>query len=121
MLEHFAPHDCLVQTLEGTVKAKAGDAIVTGTAGERWPVAREQFAVKYAPLAPCLAGSDGLYQSLPTEVLALPMQVPFFVVLNDGHTRLAGQAGDWLVDYGDGTLGIVAKAIFATIYATDPR
>ena len=25
-------------------------------------------------------------------------------------------AGDWLVDYGDGSLGIVSPAIFATTY-----
>ena len=29
---------------------------------------------------------------------------------------LRGHAGDWLVDYGDGSLGIVARDIFATTY-----
>ena len=27
-----------------------------------------------------------------------------------------GGAGDWLVDYGDGSLGIVSEAIFASTY-----
>jgi hypothetical protein len=29
---------------------------------------------------------------------------------------LHGRAGDWLVDYGDGSLGIVSPAIFSTTY-----
>ena len=31
-------------------------------------------------------------------------------------SKLTGGAGDWLVDYGDGSLGIVSQAIFATTY-----
>jgi hypothetical protein len=29
---------------------------------------------------------------------------------------LAGTPGDWLVDYGDGSLGVIAPEIFATTY-----
>jgi PGDYG protein len=45
------------------------------------------------------------------------MQEPFEVALADGVSHLSGRAGDWLVDYGDGSLGIVAEGIFATTYA----
>jgi hypothetical protein len=44
------------------------------------------------------------------------MDTPFKVVLADGVSHLTGRAGDWLVDYGDGSLGIVTQAIFATTY-----
>jgi len=40
----------------------------------------------------------------------------FEVLLADGVSRLTGQPGDWLVDYGDGSLGIVSQAIFAATY-----
>jgi len=40
----------------------------------------------------------------------------FEALLADGVSRLKGQPGDWLVDYGDGSLGIVSQAIFATTY-----
>jgi hypothetical protein len=54
--------------------------------------------------------------SLPNRILALQMDTPFKVELADGISHLTGRAGDWLVDYGDGSLGIVTQAIFATTY-----
>jgi hypothetical protein len=44
------------------------------------------------------------------------MAEPFEVLLADGQSRLTGRPSDWLVDYGDGSLGIVSQAIFATTY-----
>lgn len=112
----FADADGVVPTLEGPVAARAGDAIVTGLAGEQWPVARAHFAGKYTPLDGLAAGADGAYVSVAIDVLALAVAAPFTVRLGDGHSSLAGQAGDWLVDYGDGTLGVVAPAIFSATY-----
>lgn len=114
----FTDEDCAVRTLEGDVMAKAGDAIVTGLAGEQWPVARDHVAAKYCPIAPCENGADGMYMSLPIEVIALAMKCPFTVVMRDGHSQLSGKAGDWLVDYGDGSLGIVAANLFNASYET---
>ena len=51
-----------------------------------------------------------------TRILALPMTVSFEVLLADGISRLRGRPGDWLVDYGDGSLGVVSQAIFAQTY-----
>jgi hypothetical protein len=48
--------------------------------------------------------------------MAVPMTEPFDVLLADGISRLNGRAGEWLVDYGDGSLGIVAPTIFAATY-----
>jgi PGDYG protein len=112
----FAPSACTVQTREGLVHAKSGDAILTGIAGETWRVSRAHFANKYRPVPPLSAGEAGAYISLPNRILALQMQEPFEVLLADGESRLRGRAGDWLVDYGDGSLGIVTQAIFATTY-----
>ena len=120
-LEHeidvrFTPVECTVQTFEGVVHAAPGDAIITGTAGERWRVSRGRFADRYRPVPPTMAGEPGRYVSLPNHILAVPMSGDFEVLLADGVSRLSGIAGEWLVDYGDGSLGIVSQPIFATTY-----
>lgn len=112
----FADHACEVGTREGVVIATTGDAIVTGMFGEHWPVGRECFNGKYEAVSPLTAGSPGNYLSLPVEVVATQMRGPFEVVLADGKSRLQGQGGDWLVDHGDGNLGIVSAVIFAATY-----
>jgi PGDYG protein len=65
---------------------------------------------------PTVAGEAGRYISLPNRILAVPMLDLFEVLLADGVSRLSGHAGDWLVDYSDGSLGIVSRAIFSTTY-----
>ena len=112
----FTDHPCEVGTPEGIVHAETGDAIVSGVFGEHWPVGRNYFDGKYSAVSPLEAGAPGSYLSLPIEVIATPMRTPFEVVLADGHSRLRGQAGDWLVDYGDGNLGIVNAVIFGATY-----
>jgi len=112
----FAEDECTVLTSEGVVRARPGDAILTGPSGEHWRVSRAHFGGKYQPIAPVEAGDEGDYRALPYRVLALRMSEPFEVVLSDGVSRLHGQSGDWLIDYGDGSLGIVAPMIFADTY-----
>ena len=112
----FATEACTVQTDEGLVHARAGDAIMTGTAGEHWRVSSAHFAERYRPVPPTLAGESGKYVSLSNVIMALSMPESFEVLLADGISRLSGSAGDWLVDYGDGSLGIVSREIFATTY-----
>jgi hypothetical protein len=112
----FTAVACTVQTSEGLVHAAPGDAIITGTAGEHWRVSRARFSDKYRPVPPTVAGEAGRYVSLPNRILAVPMTQPFEVLLADGVSRLTGRAGEWLIDYGDGSLGIVSEAIFATTY-----
>ncbi len=120
-LEHeidvrFTPTACTVQTQEGVVHARPGDAIITGTAGEHWRVSQARFAERYRPVPPTVAGKGGRYASLPNRIVAVPMTEAFEVLLADGVSRLNGGPGEWLVDYGDGSLGIVSPAIFATTY-----
>ena len=112
----FASTDCPVKTSEGTVQAKPGDAIVTGISGEHWRVSISHFADKYEPVPPTQAGQAGTYRSLRYQVLALRLDRDFEVILADGTSRLRGRAGDWLVDYGDGSLGIVSASAFDKTY-----
>jgi hypothetical protein len=106
----FTSTACLVQTPEGT------DATLTGIAGENWRVSRARFAERDKPVPPTQVGEPGSYRSLPNRVEALLMNSAFEVLLADGLSQLRGRSGDWLVDYGDGSLGIVSPAIFATTY-----
>jgi hypothetical protein len=105
-----------VQTAEGLVHAKPGDAIITGIAGERWRVSRAHFGQKYRPLPPTRDGDPGTYVSLPNRIAAVRMNRAFNVLLADGQSQLTGREGDWLVDYGDGSLGIVSHDIFMITY-----
>jgi len=115
----FADSAMVVQTLEGPVTAGPGDAIITGIRGERWPVSSKRFALKYEPVPPLVAGQDGRYRTRSIIVHAVAMQEAFAVTLPDKSSRLEGRAGDWLVDYGDGSLGAVAAEIFAATYEVE--
>ncbi len=111
----FAVTEQVVHTLEGPVPAHAGDAIVTGTRGERWPVSRARFDAKYDPVPPLPRGQSGRYSPRPLRVWAVRMEAPFVVPTTKGG-MLQGRAGDWLLDYGDGSRGVVADAIFQDTY-----
>ncbi len=113
---HFASAPCTVQTMEGQVQAKPGDAIITGVGGESWRVSRAHFVEKYRAEPPTLMGEAGTYVSLRYRILALRQDQSFDVWLADGVSCLSGRAGDWLVDYGDGSLGVVAANAFASTY-----
>ncbi|MFM2287138.1 MAG: hypothetical protein RL684_281 [Pseudomonadota bacterium] len=112
----FADSDCSVRTREGVVSAHRGDAILTGVLGEQWRVSRARFADKYRPDGSLRDGEPGAYWCRRYRVQALRVDGPFMVLLADGVSRLEGQPGDWLVDYGDGSLGIVAPEVFTTTY-----
>jgi hypothetical protein len=112
----FAREACAVQTNEGLVRARPGDAILTGINGEHWRVSQARFPDKYRRSASTAEGQDGTYVSLPNRVFAVPMTQTFEVLLADGESILNGRPGDWLVDYGDGSLGIVSKKIFDQTY-----
>ncbi len=105
-----------VQTNEGLVQARVGDAILTGINGEHWRVSQERFPDKYRPAESTQPGADGAYVSLPNRVFAVPMTTAFEVLLSDGESKLMGRPGDWLVDYGDGSLGIVSSRVFDLTY-----
>lgn len=117
----FADGPCAVRTNEGVVHVRSGDAIITGIAGEHWRVSRSHFSERYQPVPPTTLGQPGRYASRPNSILAVPMASAFEVLLADGVSRLSGRPGDWLVDYGDGSLGVVSPSIFATTYEIENR
>jgi hypothetical protein len=112
----FVRAECMVDTLEGPVKAGVGDAVVTGVDGEQWPVRHAAFVAKYDPASGTAAGHDGAYVSRPQAVRACRAEVAFSVPLSDGRGVLKGQPGDWLVEYAPGDRSVVGAAIFAKTY-----
>ena len=106
----------LVPTAEGDVEARPGDAIVTGIFGERWPVERSRFLRTYDAVSGTLTGDSGFYRKRVRPVRAVQVREPFKVVIGEGVRELIGQPGDWLLDYGNGDLGVVASEVFDLIY-----
>jgi hypothetical protein len=112
----FAASDGVCKTLEGNVRYRAGDAIVTGERGEQWPVARAQFLTSYRAVDPAREGEDGRYTSRPAIVLALQMAAAGTVQAGAKGDVLRGAAGDWIVEYQDGSHAILRADIFQDSY-----
>lgn len=112
----FADADGTLDTREGPVAYRRGDALLTGTAGERWPVPRERFDATYEPVAPLRAGKPGAYRKRPAVVWAKRMRDAFAVQLSDERGTLRGEAGDWLVQYAPGDLSVVDDDVFERSY-----
>jgi len=114
----FAATDGELTSLEGPNRYARGDALVTGSAGERWVVSRERFDPKYVPVDAGLAhGEPGRYRNRPAVVLAKRMDAPFTIARSAaGGDRLTGAAGDWVMQYAPGDYGVVQAARFAKVY-----
>ena len=117
----FARADGVCETLEGPVAFKAGDALLTGVVGERYPLARERFAGFYAPKPPTRAGEDGLYTRRSVRVKAVRLVQPQAVRIGPEGSEVQAAAGDWVVRYGRDAFGVVRPDIFARTYAIEPR
>jgi hypothetical protein len=100
----------------GRNRYAAGDALLTGSTGDRWSVSRDRFDAKYLPQAPTLQGQAGRYRNRPAPVLAKRMSVDFTIERSTGGDLLHGNAGDWLVQYAPGDHGVVAAARFDRVY-----
>ena len=94
----------------------AGDALITGSTGDRWCVSRERFDTKYLAVPPTPQGTAGPYRNRPVTVLAKQMHRAFTVSREAGGDVLQGAAGDWLLQYAPGDHGIVDRARFARVY-----
>jgi hypothetical protein len=112
----FATSDGVCETLEGPARYRAGDAILTGIQGERWPVKRGLFLANYEPVPPTVAEDDGIYRKLPSEALALRLDRPVLVPVGWQDDPLQGRPGDWLLRYADGSYGVVQDEIFRKSY-----
>jgi hypothetical protein len=94
----------------------AGDALVTGSTGDRWCVSRDRFEAKYDPVPPTLRGESGQYRNRPVAVLARQINQRFSVDRMAGGDSLHGESGDWLIQYAPGDHGIVERTRFERVY-----
>jgi hypothetical protein len=107
-----------MQTMEGPVPYEQGDAILTGVKGERWPVARTSFLERYEALPGTREGEDGTYKRRPETLPAVQVtseDLPLRVTTAGGGV-LKAKAGDWLIHYSTGDLGVVDEDVFAETY-----
>jgi hypothetical protein len=112
----FAVAAGVLDSAVGPNRYAAGDALLTGSTGDRWCVSRGRFDAKYQPEAPTLPGEPGRYRNRPVSILAKRMTVAFTVERSVAGDLLRGNAGDWLVQYAPGDHGIVAAARFDGVY-----
>lgn len=98
-------------TLEGVECAEAGDWVITGILGERWPVANEIFTSKYRPVMEC----PGSFEKLPIKVVAEVLKQDVSIATKWGNQ--SGKAGDWLVkEMAEDHPHIVVASVFSESY-----
>jgi hypothetical protein len=112
----FAVAAGTLESAVGSNRYEPGDALLTGSTGDRWCVSRARFDAKYRAEPPTHAGHSGRYRNLPVAVRAKRMAVPFSVARAAGGDLLSGAAGDWLMQYAPGDYGIVAQDRFVSVY-----
>ena len=119
----FAAADGVLMSAVGPNHFRAGDALLTGSTGDRWCVSRDRFDAKYRPCDGAAAGHAGRYRNVPVVIHAKQIGVPFQVARSPGGDLLTGEAGDWAVEYAPGDCGLVARARFEAVYriAADGR
>lgn len=112
----FATADGELGTLEGAVRYRSGDALLTGLEGERWPVARERFFASYDAEPPTLPGANGRYRRRNGSVWAWRTDQVMDVVLSEGRGSLHAEPGDFLVQFESGDMAVMPPTIFAKSY-----
>lgn len=113
----FAAEAGELMSLEGPNRYAPGDALITGSTGDRWVVSRERFDAKYAPADAALEhGQAGAYRNRPSVVLARQMNEAFSMARSEAGDVLHGQAGDWVLQYAPGDYGVVQAQRFAKVY-----
>ncbi|WP_027213764.1 PGDYG domain-containing protein [Burkholderia sp. WSM2232] len=114
----FAATQGELMSLEGPNRYMPGDALITGSTGDRWVVSRARFDAKYVPADAALAhGEPGAYRNRPAVVLAKQMHEAFSLARSaDGGDVLRGAAGDWIMQYAPGDYGVVQADRFAKVY-----
>jgi hypothetical protein len=112
----FAQLPGAIASREGPNHYQRGDALVTGSNGDRWSVSRARFEARYEAVPPLAPGADGAYRAKPLPVLARQMAADFSVCREAGGDSLQGRAGDWLLQYAPGDWGVVAASKFHRVY-----
>jgi hypothetical protein len=112
----FAARVGVLVSAVGPNRYSPGDALITGSTGDRWCVSRDRFDAKYDLVPGTLRGEAGHYRNRPVPVLVKQIDVPFTVARTAGGDILRGNAGDWFVQYAPGDHGIIERTRFERIY-----
>ena len=112
----FAREDGEIMSREGPNRYRRGDALITGSTGDRWSVTRDRFDLKYDAVVTGSAGVDGAYRARPVVVLAKQILEPFTIARVSGGDVLTGVANDWVMQYAPGDYGLVERARFEQVY-----
>ena len=113
----FARESGILETREGAVSYERGDALLSGSKGESWPVERAFFLKTYLPVSGEVdPGQDGEYRGRDIPALAIQIGEPFIVEFSRHRGVLRGEAGDWLLRYAEDVYGIVGREIFKATY-----
>lgn len=116
----FATTPGMIMSAVGPNHYAVGDALITGSTGDRWCVSRDRFDARYRAEAPLQAGQSGRYRNVPVVVLAKQMTTDFSVARSAGGDQLRGAAGDWLLQYAPGDHGVVERTRFERVYRLLP-
>jgi hypothetical protein len=112
----FAEEPGELTSAVGINRYVAGDALITGSTGDRWSVSRDRFDAKYDPEPPTVRGETGNYRNRPASVMAKRIGQSFTVCRTAGGDTLQGNAGDWLIQYAPGDYGVVESTRFNRVY-----
>jgi hypothetical protein len=112
----FAAEPGALMSAVGPNRYQVGDALITGSTGDRWCVSRDRFDGKYRPCPGTIAGRAGAYRNVPVVVHAKQIREPFRVARSPGGDLLVGEAGDWAVQYAPGDCGLVERTRFERVY-----
>ena len=120
MQVEFATQAGVVETREGPVRCYAGDAILTGVEGERWPIVREKFLNMYEATPPTVAGESGIYTKRPFPVRCAYVEEPLQISLSSGLGVLNAEKGDILIQYAEGDFAVISESVFKKTYRKLP-
>ncbi len=112
----FARQAGELASLEGPNRYQPGDALISGSTGSRWSVARQRFDAKYEAILPTVAGEDGRYRARPIAILAKQLAEAFSAERSAGGDVLHGSPGDWLLQYGPEDFGVAEQSRFMQVY-----
>ena len=105
-----------MKTLEGLVRFQKGDALMTGSVGEHWPISRATFKATYEPYRDFQMGLDGMYVKKFMRVNARQVDHASTIDLSQQSGALAAGVGDWIVTDPSGKQWVVANQIFCLTY-----
>lgn len=111
----FATTDGVCETLEGPVRYRIGDALLTGSGGERWPMRRPDFDAAYR----LLPDNPEFCVKIVASAVARRLDQDLCVPVGWQADLLTGHPGDWVIAYADRTFGIVCDDIFRATYEAD--